>query len=263
MLIPLLARAQDTRQELNDQLWQAARAGDATAVKALLDKGADVNAKFRYGTTALFKAAERGNTDVVKVLLERGADVKVKDTFYGATAMTWALDNEHVDVVRALLTKDPESVEEVLMTGTRGGSVALVRAALDQGGLKPEMLTTALAIALTSDDKKAEIVELLGKAGAVAPPALDPTTLQSYAGTYKSEQGPQITLTFKNGKLSAAAQGQRAMTLIGIDKVTLRPRDFDGLSITMNIETGKVSGFTMKQGATTTLYKRVEEIKQP
>ena len=60
-------------------------------VTALLDKGADVNAKFRYGTTALFKAAERGNTEVVKVLLARGADVSVKDTFYGATAMTWAL----------------------------------------------------------------------------------------------------------------------------------------------------------------------------
>ena len=66
---------QNPKQELNDQLWEAARKGDAAAVTALLDKGADVNAKFRYGTTALFKAAERGNTEVVKVLLARGADV--------------------------------------------------------------------------------------------------------------------------------------------------------------------------------------------
>ena len=49
------------KQELNDQLYEAVRKGDVAAVTAVLDKGADVNAKFRYGTTALFKAAERGN----------------------------------------------------------------------------------------------------------------------------------------------------------------------------------------------------------
>ena len=70
------------KQELNDQLFEAVRKGDAAAVTAALDRGADVNAKFRYGATALFKAAERGHAEVVKLLLDRGADVKVKDTFY-------------------------------------------------------------------------------------------------------------------------------------------------------------------------------------
>ena len=90
---------QDPKQQLNDQLWEAVRKGDAASVTALLDKGADVNAKFRYGTTALFKASERGHTEIVKILLARGADASVKDTFYKATAMTWALDGKHVDVV--------------------------------------------------------------------------------------------------------------------------------------------------------------------
>ncbi len=91
---------QDVKKELNDQFWEAVRKGDLAAVTALLDKGADVNAKFRYGTTALFKAAERGHVEIVKLLLARGADVTVKDTFYGATAMTWALDNDHVEIVQ-------------------------------------------------------------------------------------------------------------------------------------------------------------------
>ena len=73
----------DPKQALNDQLFEAVRKGDLAAVTAALDKGADVNAKFRYGATALFKAAERGHTEIAKVLLDRGADVKVKDTFYG------------------------------------------------------------------------------------------------------------------------------------------------------------------------------------
>jgi ankyrin repeat protein len=84
--------------------------GRPRAVTALLDKGADVNAKFRYGATALFKAAERGHTEIVKLLLARGADVTVKDTFYGATAMSWALDNDHIETVRALLKKIPPAL---------------------------------------------------------------------------------------------------------------------------------------------------------
>src|ERR671916_428692 len=103
LLALLLPQAQtNPKQELNDQLYEAVRKGDVAAVTAALDKGADVNAKFRYGATALFKAAERGHTEVAKVLLDRGANVKVKDTFYGATAMTWALDNDHFEIVNLL-----------------------------------------------------------------------------------------------------------------------------------------------------------------
>jgi ankyrin repeat protein len=74
-----------------DALSEAARKGDAAAVKKLLDEGVDVNTKFRYGTTALSFACDRGNLDVVKLLLDRGADVNVRDTFYMATPLTWAV----------------------------------------------------------------------------------------------------------------------------------------------------------------------------
>jgi len=112
----LLVIGQNPKQELNDQFWEAVRKGDAASVTALLDKGAEVNARFRYGTTALFKAAERGNLEIVKILLARGADVTVKDTFYGATAITWSLQNDHLDVTKELLEKQPDSVDDVLMT---------------------------------------------------------------------------------------------------------------------------------------------------
>src|SRR4029078_12719849 len=110
VLLPLQT-ATNPKQELNDQLFEAVRKGDVAAVTAALDHGADVNAKFRYGATALFKAAERGHTEVAKVLLDRGADVKVKDTFYGATAMTWALDNDHFEIVKLLLQKDKSEID--------------------------------------------------------------------------------------------------------------------------------------------------------
>src|SRR5574338_1686709 len=151
------------KQQLNDQLYEAVRKGDVAAVTAALDKGADVNAKFRYGTTALFKAAERGNAEVAKVLLDRGADVQVKDTFYGATALSWALENDHLDVVSLLLAKGAEGADDVLMTGVQQSKQELVKMALESKTLKPEQLTAALALSSTNE-KNAAITEMLKKA---------------------------------------------------------------------------------------------------
>jgi ankyrin repeat protein len=148
-----LTAAQDPKQALNEQLYEAARKGDVAEVKAVLDRGADVNAKFRYGATALFKAAERGHTEVVKLLIERGADVNVKDTFYGATAMTWALNKEHTGVIRAILAQSAEEAGDVLLTGVRGGNAELVTVALEAGGKLPAGTLTAALVAASSDEK--------------------------------------------------------------------------------------------------------------
>src|SRR5687768_18392607 len=145
--ISVSAQVATPSPSLNDQMWEAVRKGDAAAVTALLDKGADVNAKFRYGATALFKAAERGHTEVVKLLIERGADVAVKDTFYGATAMTWALDKGHAGVVRAILARSADGAGEVLLSGVNSGNMELVTAALETGKVPADALTGALVAA--------------------------------------------------------------------------------------------------------------------
>jgi ankyrin repeat protein len=260
LLISSTAIAQNSKQQLNDEFWEAVRKGDLAAVTALLDKGADVNAKFRYGATALFKAAERGHTEIVKLLLARGADVTVKDTFYNATAMTWAVSNGHVEIVRALLEKDSSSAGEVLMTGVREGNTALVEVALAKGGVKAETLTAALAAAM-NDKEKAPIAEMLRKAGAVPPLEIDAATLQTYVGRYKNEQGVELSLTTKDGKLLLTPPGQPPFPLMAIDKTTFRPTAFEGLVLTVNIEAGRAASLSVKQGATTTVFKRVEETK--
>lgn len=258
LLAATAALAQDAKQQLNDQMYEAVRRGDAAAVTALLDKGADVNAKFRYGATALFKAAERGNLDIVKLLLARGADATVRDTFYNAKAITWALgDSINVELVGALLEKDPTSVEDVLMAGVNNGNVALVEVALSKAGLKAETLTGALAVAM-SDKDKAAIAEALKKAGAKPPLEVDAATLQSYVGRYKPEQGGEIVFTFQDGKLIATPANQGPIAMMAIDKTTFRPVAFAGIVITFTVEGDKTSAFTLKQGANTTVYKRVE-----
>jgi len=257
-LFPFATSAQDPKQVLNDQFWEAVRKGDLPAVTALLDKGADVNAKFRYGSTALFKAAERGHTEVVKLLLARGADVTVKDTFYQANAMSWALQSKHFDAALAILEKDPDSVEDVLQTGVREGNVALVNAAISKGGLKAETLTAALVQA-TGEQKNDEIIALLKKAGAVPPPEIDAATLQSYLGKFKGDPGPELTITLKDGKLFAAPIGQPPILLLALDKTSFKPAAFDGLTLTFNVEAGKATSIALKQGANTTQLKRIAD----
>ena len=251
----------NNKQELNDQLFEAVRKGDTAAVTALLDKGADANAKFRYGQTALFKAAEKGHTEIAKVLIDRGVDVTVKDTFYGATAMSWALDHDHIDIVRLIFEKDPSAVDDVLMNGVRSSNEALVKLALDRGNAKPQTLTTAL-VASMANPKNAGIVELLKKAGAVGPPEIDVATLQSYTGKYKGDPGPELTISVKDGKLLATSpQAPNPITLMAIDKTSFRPVEFEGITITFNVEGGNVTGMAFKQGPGTVQMKRVVETK--
>jgi len=261
LFLPVAAIGQNSKQELNDQLFEAVRKGDVAAVTAALDKGADVNAKFRYGTTALFKAAERGHTDVAKLLLERGADLKVKDTFYGATAMTWALDGEHIDVVRLFLQKGSDDGEDVLLKGARENKPELVKIALDSGGVKPEAMTVALALS-SLDEKEAAVTEMLKKAGARPPLQLDAAVLQSYSGKYKGDPGPEATITVKDGKLFVSGFTRDAQPLIPLDKTTFRPLAFGGITLTFNVEGDKVTGLAFKQGQSTTQMKRIGDVSQ-
>ena len=60
-------------------LVEAARAGDAKRVRALLDGGADVNAFGNGRTTALMGAAEAGSEDVARLLIERKADANLRN----------------------------------------------------------------------------------------------------------------------------------------------------------------------------------------
>src|SRR5579871_5486979 len=85
---------------LAEDFWAAARKGDVEAVKALLAKGADVNAKTEYGATALSFAADKGHTEIARILIRHKADVNVKDKFYQASPVFWALAHGHAGVIK-------------------------------------------------------------------------------------------------------------------------------------------------------------------
>ncbi len=51
----------------------AARRGDAAAVRALIAARVDVNARDKEGFTALMGATEKGHADIVELLKKAGA----------------------------------------------------------------------------------------------------------------------------------------------------------------------------------------------
>ena len=61
--------------------------GDRETVALLLERGANIEAQYTHGITALMYAAYADKTGTVALLLERGADIEAKN-IYGTTALT-------------------------------------------------------------------------------------------------------------------------------------------------------------------------------
>jgi hypothetical protein len=174
------------------------------------------------------------------------------DTFYGMRELIIRDPN------RFWVTFGQSSVFEMLMSGVHGGDVDRVRLTLDTCDVKPETLTAAFAFASSAGNKNAEILEMLKKAGAVPPAEVDVETLQSYAGKYKSEQGFEVNVTFKDGTLFAAPGAQEPLSLLAVDESTFRPITFDDYgTISFTVEGGKTIGCVLKHASNETQLKRV------
>lgn len=102
---------------MNDAWEQAAARGDASSLSAQLSRGADVDARDRFGQTSLMLAARRGHLDGVRVLVEAGADLDVTAKF-GLSATMLAVVNHHASV--ATLLAEAGANLELLGSGAPG-----------------------------------------------------------------------------------------------------------------------------------------------
>jgi len=123
-------------EDMNSQLFEAAKKGDSTTVEDLLSKGAsvesrkdgqltplhvaaayghikivsllikknaNVNAVADQGVTPLHAASLNGHLKVVEMLLNNGANVNVRDQRNGFTPLHWASWKGHFEVARLLI----------------------------------------------------------------------------------------------------------------------------------------------------------------
>jgi outer membrane protein assembly factor BamB len=144
------AVAQETPADYRpEDLWAAAREGDADLVRRILAAGIRADSPTTYGATALSFAAERGHLDVVKVLVEAGADVNHVDSFYNVTPRAWAQMSGHKEVAGFLEKHGGK-------TAVRSSSPATGGKEGEADSRRPEYTYPAItAEAIAQDDREA------------------------------------------------------------------------------------------------------------
>lgn len=100
-------------------LFMGIAEGDDFCVKALVEAGADINARSAWGRTALHEAALNGQVEIAEFLLRHGADVNARNKrgetplFYATGGMLVgpAMTERHKEIARLLLDNgaDPNS----------------------------------------------------------------------------------------------------------------------------------------------------------
>ena len=253
IIVPGLAFADDGPEEL----WAAARKGDATRVEALLAKGVDVNAKTHYGATALWFAASKDQLDVVKVLVKNKAQLDVMDNVWGVTPLEWAVGSDNADMVEVLLAAGARGADGALVSAATQGQLKTLRAILDKGKVSPEALNAAFMLARA---KPAQITEELKKAGAKSltsadlyPPGID---LTAYTGTFESPNGVTLTIAKSGEILKANSSYTGSLILKVLPDRTVMPAGMDRFSFRFEMKDGKPSKLLLKRGTNETPFDR-------
>ena len=234
-------------------LMAAVRAGDTAAVRALVQKRADVKAADVDGTTALHWAIRADDQPTAALLVSAGSDVNAANR-YGVTPLSIAARNGNAALLRLLIdagartgtadTRLPDG-QTLLMHAARTGSaeavLTLIKQGADVNAHDRRLGTTALVWAVTED--RAAAAKVLLDAGAdpntrsVAtkyphtPPAVVGDALEggvSYVGQTVLPKGAWTPLMY------AARQGAPSAARVLIDaKADLNLTDPDGTSALM------------------------------
>ena len=249
---------------VNEELLEAARAGDVARVTKALERGADIHTRTRYGATALIFAADRGHVHVVKLLLDRGADVNATDSFYKMRALDIASMNQHAEVVQLLLARGSSGAGNVLAGAVQQGNADLVKAALASKEITRANVSSALAIAKRTGN--ASMLDLLNAKLASLPAdpgpppvTVEPKVLETYAGAYRNAtSGTVITATLKGEQLLLTTPGgQPPLTLVPTSQSSFRAAEFEGLSFTFSGRGGLIEQMTLVQNNVPQAFERI------
>jgi uncharacterized protein len=116
--------AEDVFQS-NLLLFAAASAGCDELIRGLLDRGVALEARDRFGRTALALAAKEGRASVAELLMDKGAAVDAR-AISGATPLFFAVEGDHSWIAKHLIAYDAD----VNVSGA-GGLTPLMAAAFN------------------------------------------------------------------------------------------------------------------------------------
>jgi ankyrin repeat protein len=112
-----VSKPQITAIEVSLTLFSAVDGNCAGLVTELLDGGASLDARDRFGARPLSHAARSGHLEMVDLLLARGAPIDARN-LAGATALYFAAEGGHAPIVQRLI----ERGADVNLTGRSGVS---------------------------------------------------------------------------------------------------------------------------------------------
>jgi len=99
------------------ELEMAAFNGAVDELERIIAEGADIDARNKYGMTALMIAVTRGHTPLVEWLIEHRADLD-HTAKYGMSALMLAVVYGHADIVEALTNAGART--DIRATGAPG-----------------------------------------------------------------------------------------------------------------------------------------------
>jgi ankyrin repeat protein len=170
--IPLWLHAADSPSAVAD----AAMSRDASAVRALLKRGADVNTAQGDGMTALHWAAKNGDADVTAALLAAGANVRATTRLGAYTPLHLAASAGAAATVDALVhggapvDATTTTGATPLMLAASAGSVASVHALLGAGAdaNRQESANGETALMFAAARDRADVIRTLVAHGATS-----------------------------------------------------------------------------------------------
>ena len=202
----------------NEDLWRAAKMGQADVVEALLAGGAERRCRdrlWRHRAAVRRRAGTSGrcarcSLRTGPMSINRTASMEVAPLASAASKQQWK-------VVAALLEAGARGAEEILPSAAAAGQVEVVRVALETGTISGAVLNRALA---SAPQDQTEIIELLETAGARRANT-DPdksvefkVPLAAFVGRYRDESGFELGVRLDAGKLALTADDRPIATLV-------------------------------------------------
>lgn len=165
-LIPAAAVFAASTEKLSDDFYAAIRANDLPKLESMLKQGASVNTKDNHDVTPLMYAAAAGSVEAMKLLIDKGADVNARNMFE-STALIWSATD--IRKIKLLLDRgaDVNAVSKqgrttLLLAALSDHSAEIVRLLIAKGAKTKVAdklgMTTLTAAALGNDT---ETVRLL------------------------------------------------------------------------------------------------------
>ncbi len=217
-------------------IYLAAENGSRALIERLTDAGVDPETALPGGETALMTAARAGNPDAVRVLLVRGANPNAREGWRGQTALMWAAAENNADVIRELVragadvtaTSTSGSLTPLLFA-VRGGHLDATRALLEAGAEVNERLSDGMsALVLAVFNAHYELAAILLEHGA-DPNAAEQgwTALHQVAWSRRPNRGFNLPGAVATGDVDSL-ELVRTLVARGADvnaRMTREPRD--------------------------------------